>query len=258
MKVVHVQLSKEKLLTLHTLESTFFIALGHMLNELNSFTKFLYWSANAPVRNNAEDQGKFATMLILIQILAGKLNASWELFQGSFFGSGLSHDYEPELDVKASEALQSLKRYFGRRNAVNLIRNYFAFHYSPNKVGESLPDVTEPLEMFMERESAPNNLFSFSETVLSHALLKFLEDNGMSMTFDDIVKEFFGASLWFSEVSDGLMDAIIRKGEVEFRSAEPKEVKFRRVKNFHKMSIPWFAETDRRGCLTQLGLITRI
>jgi hypothetical protein len=244
MKVIRVQIEKDKLLSIPDVESTFFLALGHVANEINAITKMLYWAANTPAENDAEDHGRFTMMLLLILVLAGKLNESWELFNKSFFGTGLSRDYEPELDRKAATALQSLKSYFGSRNAANQIRNKFAFHYSPKDVGVVLPDIDEPLILYMDRESMPNNLFYFAETLLAQALLQFLEENVAKTSFDDLVKDFFDVSFWFNKVSDDLMDAIIRKSGEEFRVAGPEEVHFKALHDFSDIILPWFTDTS--------------
>ena len=180
MDLTKVELDKEKLLSLTVPERTFFLALGHLSNELNASPKLLYWAANAPLDHEVHEAGQYSLMLMLIQLLAGKLNEGWRLFENFFFGSKLSIIYHPLLDDESSEALNNLRRYFGSTNSANIIRNTFSFHYSPEQVSDFLPHVEKELIAYMNSEAAPNNLFQFSETVLSDVLLNCLAERGIT------------------------------------------------------------------------------
>lgn len=244
MKVIDVQLQKDRLLTVPELERTLFLALGHAANELNAITKMLYWAANAPANTDAEDHGRFTILLLLIRLLAGKLNESWELLRTKFFGATLSHTYEPKLDDRATSALKSLKAYFGKENDCTRIRNRFAFHYSPDEVAAVLPDIDEQLHLYLERDVAPNNLFFFSEALLSQALLTLLEQDDKKMSLEDLAGELFKVAAWFAQLTDALMHAIIDTHGEELRSGEPQEIHFEGLQEFRSVALPWFTDTS--------------
>lgn len=244
MKIIRVELEKNKLLSIPEDECIFFIVLGHVANELNAFTKMLYWSANTPANNEIEDHGRNTMELLLIRVLAGKLSEAWKLFKKSFFGKALSRGYESKLDPKAADDLQSLKKYFGSRNAVDQIRNRFAFHYSPEEVRAILPDVDENFILYLERGPEPNNLFYFSESLMTQALLTLLKNNDDQYSIDILAKELLNVSLWFLQVSDGLMAAITNKNGKELLVAEPEEVHFENIKAIQDITLPWFTDTS--------------
>ena len=150
MKVIDIKLDKDKLLQLPELERTLYLALGHAANENNALAKMLYWSSNAPARNEAEDRGRFTLQLLFMRLLAGKLNESWGLLNQKYFGTGLSRTYDPKLDDVARQSFKSLKSYFGRENACYKIRNQFAFHYSPEEVTAVLPSINDELHAYLE------------------------------------------------------------------------------------------------------------
>lgn len=242
MKVIKVEIGKDKLLSIPELDFTFFLALGHVSNEINATTKMMFWATNTPIHNEAEDHGRFSTNLFLMRLLAGQLNEAWEFLQKSFFGTTLSRDYEVLLDEESSNDLKSLKRYFSSRNSCNQIRNHFAFHYSTAEIKGILPNVDDKLLVYLERESVPNNLFYASEILIAHALLELLKRDGRELTFDKIVEELFNVALWFAHVSDGLMDAIIRKNGKELRIAQPERVNFSELQSFQNIILPWFTD----------------
>jgi len=242
MKVIRVEIGKNELLSIPELDYTFFLALGHVSNEINAITKMMYWAANTPIHNEAEDHGRFSTTLFLTRLLAGQLNEAWEFLQKSFFGTALSREYEPLLDGESANDLKSLKRYFSSRNTCNQIRNHLAFHYSADEIKGTLPNVDDKLLIYLERESVPNNLFYSSEILIAHALLQLLKHDGHEPTFDSIVEELFDVALWFAHVSDGLMEAIIKKNGKELRTTQPEEVHFDEIQPFQNIIIPWFTD----------------
>ena len=244
MKVIRVELGKGQLLAMPEPERAFFLTLGHILNELNALTRMMYWAAGTPAKENSpEDHGRFAVVLLLVRLLAGKLNEAWEFFQRSFFGAGLSKRYEPQLDDMAESALGLLKRYFGSRNHVHVIRNDFAFHYSPQEISAVLPKVEDRLPVYLEREVVPNNLFYSSEMLLAQALLEAIMDENDTDPYDSLVKELFDVSAWFAQASDGLLEAILMN-HGELRISGPEEVQFEALENFQDVTIPWFTDTS--------------
>ncbi len=114
MKVIDITLDKDKFLQLPELERTLYFALGHAANENNTLAKLLYWSSNAPVRNDAEDRARLAMELLFIQLLAGKLNESWRLLDQKYFGTGLSKTYDPKIDNQATRAFEAFNPILGK------------------------------------------------------------------------------------------------------------------------------------------------
>ena len=243
MRLTRVEISKDRLLAIPEAERTFFLALAHLFNEINALTKMLYWAASAPDTTEAEDHGRLATMLLLTQLVAGKLSEAWELFTKSFFGASLSKQYEPKLSGEPAEALKRLKKYFGSRNALKTIRNTFAFHYSPKDVDSVLPDTDSPLYLYMDRTSTPNNLFYFAEILMVEALLAILSGHGIK-NLEGLVDEIFSVSVWFSQASDGLMDQFLESQPDGSLGAELEEVRLDNLPKLREIYIPWFSDTS--------------
>lgn len=244
MKVIDVQFDQSKLLLLPEDERTLYFSLGHAANEVNALTKLLYWASNGLARNEAEQHGCEALELLFIQLLAGKLNESYNLLNKKYSGVGLSKKYDSKLDDAAKESLQRLKRYFGPENACNKIRNNFAFHYCPNELAATLPTLTDELHAYLQRDAAPNNLFAFSETLLSQALLELIRSIGDYDSIDKLVRELFNVGFWFIQVSGALMFAIGDVNGFELRLKDPVEVQFEELPLFQSLAISWFSDTS--------------
>ena len=244
MKVIKVELERDRILSMPEIEHTFFLALGHVANEINAITKMMYWASNTAGQNEVNQHGSFALTLYFTRLLAGQLNEAWEFFQKNFFGSTLARDYEPQLDSECGGKLQYLKRYFSSSNRCHQIRNHFAFHYSAADIGGTLPKVDDKLLIYLERGSAPNNLFYCSEVIMAHALLDLLYGDSTESNFDRLVDELFDIALHFVQVSDCLMEAIILKNGIEMRKTNPEVVKFESIMPFRSISIPWFTDTS--------------
>jgi hypothetical protein len=91
----------------------------------------------------------------------------------AYFGSKVSKSIEEHLPEKAKVGLTSLKKYFGRNNLIDNIRNQFAFHYDPEKIQAQLEQVDEKDEMFIYvAEKSANMFYHVSEVIVASAMLE--------------------------------------------------------------------------------------
>jgi hypothetical protein len=252
MGVLRVQLLKEQLLLLPVSERALFLMLGHIANELNAVSRLCYWAATSPERDGTpEGHGQFSTVLLLLRILAGQLNESWEFLQARFFKQPeLSATYGPMLGKEVPVALRSLKNYFGKENAARIIRNFFAFHYGKTDLAALLPDIDDDLILYLDGESAPNNLFYVSEIAVGHTLLAALGRERSGQSFKPLVDELLGAAEWFMEVAFCLIHLITKKNQSQFQGEPPTEAHFDRLDPIEEIRLPWF--TDASGILGRL------
>lgn len=247
MKVIDVHLDQSKLLLIPENERTLYFSLGHAANEVNALAKLLYWASNGLARNEAEQRGCEALELLFIQLLAGKLHESWILLDRKYFGAKLSKKYYNKLDNPTKEFLKKLKKYLGPEKACDKIRNQFAFHYSPDELAATLEATTGELHAYLQRDAAPNNLFAFSETLLTQALLASLKSIGDYDSLEKLVDELFDVGVWFIQVADALMFAIGDDCGIELRLKNPVEVQFEELPEFNSVAIPWFSNTSELG-----------
>jgi hypothetical protein len=107
-----------------------------------------------------------------------------------------------------------------------------------------LPNVTDELHVFLQRDAAPNNLFAFSETLLGRALLTLLKSIGNYDSLDKLVGELFDVGVWFVQITDALMFAIGDDSGLELRLKDPVEVQFEELPALQSVAISWFSDTS--------------
>ena len=120
--------------------------LGHAANDLNILRKLFHWSVSSVDESPVETKGNNTLVFTLIRLLTGKLYEVWQLFRKRFFATQLAKTYELAFAADERTAMQSLKQYFGKKNAIEIVRNQSAFHYSPNHVAASYAAVPEAEE----------------------------------------------------------------------------------------------------------------
>lgn len=251
MKVIRVELDKNKLLALPQSEATFFLSLGHVCNEINAVTKLLFWSSNYKTEGEAEEHGQFALSLYLTRVLAGHLYEAWEFLRKDYFSASdssttpIAKVYAPLLDPEATADMDVLKSYFDQANNLcRQVRNRIAFHFSATDITGLLPLVQEKLIAYMEREVAPNNLFHYSELLVAEALEQIMVEASRTLTYGALYDELFRVAARFVRVSDGLMEALVKKHDLRVDGVQPQEVKFQNIRPFSSIDIPWFSNAD--------------
>ncbi|MEN4040827.1 MAG: hypothetical protein ROW52_12000 [Anaerolineaceae bacterium] len=68
MKIIKVEIGKDQLLSIPELEYTFFLSLGHIVNEINAVTKMMYWASITPTYHEADENGRFDFVRIITAI----------------------------------------------------------------------------------------------------------------------------------------------------------------------------------------------
>jgi len=237
-----VELDRNELLELSDDELTFFLAFGDHANEINAVTKLMYWAGGEDAAASPQAHGRQTMLVFLLRILGGKLFEGWQLLQKTLLKREMGRDVIPQLDERIGTHLEALKKYFGRENAAEVIRNKFGFHYSAEKLVQALADSDDPLLMYMDGEAAPNTLFYFSEVAIVDAMIGALREKGLERTLSDLVSEFFELAVSFSQVADGVMDVLIKHHVGDMRSAPPELIDIEPFPKFEEISIPWFVD----------------
>jgi hypothetical protein len=145
MTIYKTKFSKKRLLDLPADECTLFLSLAHLSNEIVALDKLIIWSFDLSSENEAVGDGQTALCFMLIKLLSGKLKEGYNLLIKKFFGTKLSHEYEQFLPDECEETLARLKQYFSKSNAINHVRNNYAFHYTLDELNEALPNTPEDL-----------------------------------------------------------------------------------------------------------------
>jgi hypothetical protein len=178
--------------------------------------------------------------LFFVRIQAGKLFEGWKFLERNFFGPKLSKEYEKKLSDIARNSLTGLKQYFSKGNLVYLIRNEFAFHYSPissRKINQLIIDAhdSENFEIFLS-EYHGNCFYYISHVLVNSAILKSTGATTPEEAIDKLLKEINEVTSWFLEFIGGCLIVIFEKhfgkGHVEIQIPDPPYI--------HEVTLPYF------------------
>jgi len=226
MKLLRFNIPKSKLDAIPENEQVFFIQLTHFLNELNILQKCVIISSNGMASlNTVERRGQVSQAQFFIRTLAGKLNEGWKMLKKDFFNTHLSKKYEKVLSQVGKDSLSELKRYFSRKNNINLIRKKFAFHYDTEKIKEEIGKIpqSEALEMFIS-EHRGNCLYSLSDVIANWAILHCIDPSNpqraMEILIDEVAMKVSG---WFQEFGGNCISIVVEKLGLDYTEIEVSE-----------------------------------
>ena len=198
------------------------------------FEKLAIWTGN--IRGELPImRGQIAQGLILLRVLAGKLNESHELLQKSFYGTKLSKVYQSELDAGAQASLKEVGRYFGRENVLRRTRNILAFHYSATEIGDALErlDPAEELDLYVAPRFT-NTLYFFSEAIAAAAMLGEVSEEAFTRFMDELVHISTSFLIFF----DAFIYAFSQRHRV---IVSKSNVEMPELPAFEDIQIPWFS-----------------
>lgn len=238
-----IALSKEQLDCIPVVERRLLVLVAHASNEVNTLSKLFHFSASSS-DEGISGHAERTQALVLGRVLAGKIYEFWKLLQVGFFGARLSREYEPLLDDESRNALDGLKRYFGRDNLIAVVRNKFAFHYAPDQVDAGYAALVDgdPLEVYLARHNG-NTLFAFAETIAGRALLEGIHAGDPDAAFSALLEETSMAVGFITEVAGGLLDVCIRRNfQKNLYDFGAEIIEVEGVPDSQAVSIPFFIE----------------
>jgi hypothetical protein len=238
------KISKERLQELPVDERALFLSLAHLSNEIIALQKLILWSYDVSSENESINNGHVAMSLMLIKLLSGKLKEGHNLLKKKFFGTKISRSYAQSLSDKCKETLVQLKRYFGNRNVIDVVRNNYAFHYTPEELNAALPKIPEDLILYIEKEGKGNNLHYFAEVIANRALLQSLGKQDEFEAFMHLIGESTRIADWLLTISDAIMNEFLQRHISDIWESNAIEVYFDKLPSFNDISIPWFTDNS--------------
>jgi hypothetical protein len=129
-EIHRVHLTKAKLAAMPEAERSLLLLLGHASNEINVLSKLILMTRKDDPAIKLIDHVESGQILVLLRVLIGKLHEAWRLFGKRFQADQVIREkYLPQLSPEAAEAFKKLKKHFGPKSPLTLIRNEISFHY---------------------------------------------------------------------------------------------------------------------------------
>ena len=245
-KLHQIRIERSALDNIPAEERTLLVLLAHAANELNILAKIFHWAAAAVNESPIELKGNNTLVFTVVRLLTGKLYEAWKLLDKAFFGTQLFRTYTLALDDEGRSALQDLKQYFGRKNAIEAVRNRYAFHYSPDQVTASYSAVPEgeELDLFLG-DSGLNTLYYFAEVIANRALLYEINSSNPAAAMEQLRLETTRIHAAFLKVISGLMALAVKNhlGKTLYEMGA-SEVEISPCLTSKQVSIPFFVELD--------------
>jgi hypothetical protein len=201
MQLHHFQLTRKQLDAIPEAERTLIVLLAHAANELSVLGKMLHFSSISLGEHSLLIQARNAQFLALGRLLTGRIYECWKLLQSAFVQTRLSKAYEPRFDEKARDALEALKKYFGRTNLIENVRNKFAFHYDPDQIAAGYATLSDgdPLDVYLSKTNA-NTLYVFADTIVGRSLMENISPSDHTKSIAALLDETSAAIAWLNEV----------------------------------------------------------
>lgn len=237
-------LPPQKLSSIPKQERALLFVMGHALNELNVLNKLFLLTSNFPEERLIVVHAHVCQGLILSRALTGKLHETWQAIQKGYLQSRLSISYNHELEQEAAEALAHLKKYFGKKNLIETVRNSFAFHYSLNHAAAEIPEETQAEELCIYfGQTNGNTLYQFAEYAMGKALLDSIDPKNHQTAFDQLIVETSKVVSWLNILCQGLIFVILeRHAKITDRVAELEKVEIGNAPKPEDILIPFFLD----------------
>jgi hypothetical protein len=246
-RIHHIDVTRQQLDAVPDAERRLLVMVAHAANELNVLAKLFHFTAKGQARTPMLQQAENAQALVLGRLLTGKLYECWQLLQSAFFRSGLSKKYEPDFDKEASEALDALKRYFGRKNLIEAVRNKYAFHYSAEQVDSGYATLVDgdPLAIYLA-EASLNTLYTFADTIAGRAMLEVINPGDHKKAFEMLVDETAKVVGHFNIVIGAMMvTCLTTYMGIDARALEANVIEVTNAPDVAGVSIPYFVEIGK-------------
>ena len=243
-RIHQITLSRSQLDSVPDAERRLLILIAHADNELNVLAKLFHFSTRARSKTPILAQAENAQALVLGRILTGKICECWQLLESAFFGTALSKTYVPRFGKEAVQALESIKRYFGRNNPITAIRNQHAFHYALDKIDAGYRALVDgdPLEVYLSEANA-NTLYAFADTIAGRAMLETIKPGDHQGAFETLIADTSKmVNLLNTVIGEIMVTCIQTHFGGDLYSLGAKEIEIEGASDSQEISIPYFIE----------------
>ena len=127
--ILRMDVSKELLRKMEKEERALFLALGHASNQVNALWKLVIILTNGDTDDPVKQRLEGTRTQVFVRLTIGAMWEAWRLVEDRFLKRPLGREYLPLLDRPAADALERLKKRFGKGSGLSTIRNNYAFHH---------------------------------------------------------------------------------------------------------------------------------
>ena len=227
-------------------ERIFFIQFGEILNEINILYRCFLATSNLKWETEVEQKAKISQLFFFIRSLASKLYEGWIIINSGYVESALSIKLDKALGSEATESLFAIRKYFGKKNNILIIRNKLGFHYEYKMVGDGIKNLEEieenDLKIFLT-PSTGNCIYSLSDAIIFAGMKKDLMLSKRSEIFDQLMDEITKNCRQFQTFGDECLSKIMEPYQDAISGKEDYEITTAPL--YTEIKLPQFVETHK-------------
>ncbi len=245
-KLFKLQISKDELLSIPKKELELFIQLTNFYNDVNILQKMMVISGISREKannNKIVEMSLSSQALFFIRIQAGKLYEGWKMLGIHFFNNEIfSKEYNKKGSPQSKKNLSKLKKYFGKNNLIENIRNNYAFHYSEKSSNNMIQQIAEAnnlkfFEMYYSKEYA-NCFYSIAHDLLNFSILKEINSSDQAKAMDDFFQQIMDTTKQFLDFTQDCIGVISKK----YLQLNCEEVQIPEPQNLNDIRFPFFVK----------------
>jgi hypothetical protein len=127
--ILRMDVTKELLHKMAKEERALFLALGHASNQVNVLWKLVIILTNGDTDDPVKQRLEGTQTQVFVRLTIGAMWEAWRLVEDRFLKRPVGREFLPLLDRPAVDALERLKKRFGKGSGLSTIRNNYAFHH---------------------------------------------------------------------------------------------------------------------------------
>lgn len=243
--VARVKIPKARLAEMPEAERAFVFMLCHIGNEIVNLQKLFMFTSNMHFSPGIEYDVHYAQSMLIGKVLTGKLSEAWEYIRSAFLSNPRGKVYQPLLERDGAEALDALKKYFGKPNFFSRVRDHFIFHYSGRNaaiLARAFQLMQDDEYVFYLSDTFANSHWYSAEAVVNYALLELIEPGDPVKAIDLLIGDTTKVAGWIGRFVDRCIVAVFVKhfgSEFEvFGTAE--ETTIENVVHASDVRIPYY------------------
>ncbi|WP_316158715.1 MULTISPECIES: hypothetical protein [unclassified Bradyrhizobium] len=216
--ILRMDISEDLLRKMAKEERALFLALGHASNQVNALWKLVIVLTNGDAEDPVKQLLEGAQTQVFVRLTIGAMWEAWRLVEDRFLKRPLGKEFLPLLDGPAAEALDRLKKRFGKGSGLSTIRNNFAFHHPAiddvdaafeKAAGEADGEEADWAVYF--NTALLNTFFFVSDYVVVHGMADALGEPDVNEAHRKLLGEMAPVANDLSEFAFGFTAAIFKR-----------------------------------------------
>ena len=205
-------------------ERVFYLQVSLISNEVSILNKLAVLALKQPDGSQIKERAGSAVAMLMLRIMAGRIYEAHRFISANYYH--IRSEYSAVISLKASDALTSINRYFGRKgNLVSAIRQKLAFHSDFEVLRRGLDHIEADDELvdYLAHENG-NSLFWSGELLQLTSLRHLAGGAPMQQTYATLTGDLLGLGLQVNDFAVGFVNAFYKRHFPEALSKLGEEV----------------------------------